>query len=73
MGSWPGSIIAALGGILVQPGGMARGALGAAPLFKHNRRQFPEFGILLRRADVAGEFEPVAVGVEEIDQRKMPW
>src|SRR3546814_6825652 len=52
----------------VQPIGVARGLLGLAPLFQHQRRDAFELGILLVGADVAREFDAVAVGVEEIDR-----
>jgi len=47
---------------------MARGGLGAAPFLQHQRRDALEFGVLLCRPDIAGELQPVAIGVEEIDR-----
>ncbi len=45
-----------------------RGFLGPVPFVEHQRRDPLELGILVRRADVACQLEPVAVGVEEIDR-----
>ena len=46
---------------------MLRGLLGLVPFVEHQRSDPLELGILLGRADVARQFEPVAAGVEEID------
>ena len=53
---------------LMQPVGVARGLLGLAPFVEHRRRYAFELGVLLVRADIGGELDPVAVGIEEVDR-----
>ena len=53
--------------VLVQPVGMARCLFRPAPFIEHQRRNAPQFLILFRLADVARQFEPVPVGIKEID------
>src|SRR3546814_12917911 len=50
------------------PVGVARGLFGPVPFVEHQRRDAAQFGILRVGADVAREFDPMPVGVEEIDR-----
>ena len=52
----------------VQPIGMSRGFLGLIPFGEHQRRNAFQLGMLIRGPDIACEFQPVAIGVEEIDR-----
>ncbi len=52
----------------MQPAGMTRRAAGLAPFVEHRRGDRGQFGILIGRADIAGQFQPMAVGIEEIDR-----
>ena len=52
----------------MQPGGVARGLLRRGPFVDHRLGDALQLGHLVRRADVGGEFEAVAVGVEEVDR-----
>ena len=54
--------------LLVQPGGVARGFLRPAPFFQHLRRNTLQLGHLFRCAGIAGQFQTVAIGIEEIDR-----
>ncbi|MFM2257932.1 MAG: hypothetical protein RIQ28_1779 [Pseudomonadota bacterium] len=47
---------------------MARRCLGAAPVVQHGRGNPLQFGILLFCANIAGQFKPVAIGIEEVDR-----
>ena len=37
------------------------------PFLQHQRGDAFKLGVLIRRADIAGQFQPMAVGIEEID------
>ena len=46
---------------------MARGCLGLAPIIEHHRRYALQLCILFLSADIAGQFQPMSVGIEKID------
>ena len=54
----------------MQPIGMSRGFLGLIPFGEHQRRNAFQLGMLIRGADIACQFQPVAIGIEEIDRTK---
>ena len=47
---------------------MLRRPLGLAPFFEHDWGKASQLIILLRRSDIAGQFEPMPAGVEEINR-----
>src|SRR5690606_34762719 len=52
----------------VQPVGVPRRLLGFAPFAQHVRGDAGQLGILLFGADIAGQLDTVAIGVEEVDR-----